>query len=268
MTYDNILLEVDKGVATLTLNRPAKLNALDAELLQEAAPVIRELNHDDDVKVLIITGAGRAFCSGADLTTPVSGTDLSQPGIGRRARLEPFASFGWLIRQIAEFAKPTIAAVNGVAAGAGVALAVACDIRIAAENARFSCLFVHRGLVADCGTTYYLPRLVGLDKALELMWTGDMVDAREAERIGLVSRVVAADDLMKVTKEFALRLARGPSVSIELTKRLTYESLKTNSLPSQIAHEDFAQYVCRQTEDAKEGTLSFLEKREPRFQGK
>ena len=157
MTYDSILLEVDKGIATLTLNRPDKLNALDAKLLQEAAPVIRVLNHDDEVKVLIITGADRAFCSGADLTAPVSGADLNQQGIGRRARLEPFASFGWLIRQIDEFAKPAIAAVNGVAVGAGIAVALACDLRIVSEDARFSFLFVHRGLVADCGTTYYLP---------------------------------------------------------------------------------------------------------------
>lgn len=268
MTYQSIILEVDEGVALLTLNRPDKLNALNPTILQESAAVIRKLNDDDEVKVLIITGAGRAFCSGADLTAPVSGTDSTQPDIGRRARLEPFASFGWLIRQIDGFAKPVIGAVNGAAVGAGLAVALACDIRIASEDARFSCIFVRRGLVADCGTTFYLPRVVGIDKALELMWTGDIIDAKEAERIGLVSRVVAADDLIKVAKEFALRLACGPSVSIELMKRLTYEGLRANSLASQLAHEDFAQDVCRQTEDAKEGVRSFLEKREPHFQGR
>lgn len=266
--YRSINLEVNEGVATLTLNRPDRLNALDAEILQESATVIEKLNDDDEVKVLIITGGGRAFCSGADLSASVSGTDLNQLDIGRRPRLEPFARFGWLIRQIDGFAKPVIAAVNGVAVGAGLAVALACDIRIASESARFSCIFVRRGLVADCGTTFYLPRLVGLDKALELLWTGDIIDAREAERIGLVSRVVAADDLMKIAKEFALRLVYGPSVSIELMKRLAYEGLRANSLPSQLAHEDFAQNVCRQTEDAKEGVRSFLEKREPRFQGR
>ena len=268
MAHESIILEVDDGVATLTLNRPDKLNALNPILLQESAKVIRELNDDDDVKVLIITGAGRAFCSGADVTGPVSGTSLNQPGIGRRERLEPFVSFGWLIRQIDGFAKPTLAAINGIAAGAGLAVALVCDIRIASEDSQFSCIFVRRGLVADCGTTFYLPRVVGVDKALELMWSGDFIDAREAERIGLVTRVVPADDLLNVAKEFASRLAHGPTVSIELQKRLTYEGLKTTSVQLQMAHEDFAQHICSQTEDAKEGTASFMEKRESHFKGR
>jgi len=267
MKYKSIITEISDGVAVLSLNRPDKLNALDPTLLQESAAVIRELNDRDEIKILIITGMGRAFCTGADLTSPILGTDLNQPGIDRRARLEPFVSFGWLIRQVKEFAKPSIAAVNGIVAGGGLALALACDIRIASENARFSCIFVRRGLVADCGTTFYLPRMVGTAKALELMWTGDFIDADEAERIGLVNRVVTAEDLMKVAREFACRLARGPSVPIELMKRLTYEGLKTSSLESQLAHEDFAQYVCRQSDDFKEGAKSFLEKREPRFKG-
>jgi 2-(1,2-epoxy-1,2-dihydrophenyl)acetyl-CoA isomerase len=198
----------------------------------------------------------------------VVGTDLNQPGIGRRERLSPFVSFGWLIRQIDEFAKPAIAAVNGIAVGGGLALALACDIRIASEDAKFSSIFVRRGLVADCGTTFYLPRAVGAAKALELMWTGDIIDAAEASRIGLVNRVVPADDLMKTANEFASKLARGPSISIEFHKQLTYEGLKTDSVQTQMAHEDFAQYVCRQTEDVKEGRNSFLEKREPRFKGR
>ena len=268
MTYESIILEVDEGVATLTLNRPDKLNALDPALLHESSTVIRKLNDDDEVKVLIITGAGRAFCSGADLTGPVSGTSLDQPGIGRRERLESFVSFGWLIRQIDGFAKPAIAAINGIVAGGGLGVALACDIRIASEEARFSSIFVRRGMVADCGTTFYLPRVVGMAKALELMWTGDIIDAHKAERLGLVSRLVPADDLMKVTKEFALRLARGPSVSIELQKRLAYDGLKADSVLSQMVQEDFAQHVCGQTEDVKEGRQSFIEKREPRFKGR
>ena len=268
MTYESIILEVDEGVATLTLNRPDKLNALDPTILHESTAVVQKLNADDEVKVLVITGAGRGFCSGADLTGAISGTSLAQPDIGRRERLEPFVSFGWLVRHIDEFAKPAIAAINGIVAGAGLGIALACDIRIASESARFSSIFVRRGLVADCGTTFYLPRVVGVAKALEMMWTGDIIDAKEAERIGLVSRIVPADDLMKETKEFALRLARGPSVSIELQKRLTYEGLKTDSILSQMAQEDFAQHVCGQTEDVREGRASFIEKREPRFKGR
>jgi len=268
MAYESIILEIDDGVATLTLNRPNKLNALNPSLLQESAKVIRELNDDDEVKVLIITGAGRAFCSGNDLSAPIGGTDPSQPGIGRRQRLDPFVSFGWLIRQIEAFSKPTIAAVNGIAAGGGLSVAIACDIRIASEDATFSAIFVRRGLVADCGATFYLPRLVGVDRALELMWTGDFIDAKEAERIGLVTRVMPADNLLESAKEFASRLAHGPSVSIELQKRLTYDSLKTTSVEAQMAQEDFAQHVCSNTEDVKEGSASFAEKREPNFKGR
>ena len=268
MAFQSIVLEIDEGVATLTLNRPDKLNALDPTLLQESAAAIRGLNDDDEIKVLIVTGAGRGFCSGADMAAPVSGTDLDQPGIGRRARLDPFVSFGWLVRQMDEFAKPAIAAVNGIAAGGGLAVALACDIRIASESARFSSIFVRRGLVADCGTTFYLPRVVGAAKALELMWTGDIIDAAEAARIGLVNQVVPAENLMEVVNAFASRLAHGPSVSIELHKRLAYEGLKTDSVQTQMAHEDFAQYICRQTDDVKEGRRSFLEKRDPRFEGR
>ncbi|MBF0278627.1 MAG: enoyl-CoA hydratase/isomerase family protein [SAR324 cluster bacterium] len=268
MTFQSIIVEVEEEVATLTLNRPDKLNALNPSLLQETAAAIREMNDDDKIKSLIITGNGRAFCSGADLSEPVSAADVNQKGINRRERLSPFVSYGWMIRQIDEFSKPVIAAVNGIAVGGGLALALACDIRIASENARFASIFVRRGLVADCGTTFYLPRLVGAAKALELMWTGDFVDATEAERIGLVNRVVPAENLLKTTGEFALRMARGPSISIELHKRLTYEGLRAESVQTQMANEDYARYVCRQTDDVKEGINSFLEKREPIFKGR
>lgn len=267
MTYKTIILEVSDGVATLTLNRPDKLNALSPTLLQEAAGAIQELNNNDDIKALIITGAGKGFCSGADLTEPVTGSDMKQPGIGRRVRLEPFVSFGWLIKQIDQFAKPTIAAVNGIAAGGGLGIALACDIRIAAESARFASVFVKRGLVPDCGVTFYLPRLVGLSKALELMWSGSIISAQEAKNLGMVNQVIPADKLSDMARNFGLMLARGPSVAIELTKRLVYEGLKTDSILSQLAQEDSAQSVCRQTDDVKEGVAAFLEKREPRFSG-
>ena len=268
MTFQSIIVETEEGVATLTLNRPEKLNAFNPTLLHETAAAIRDMNDDDEIKVLIITGAGRGFCSGHDFSEPVSGADFNQPGINRRVRLNPFVSYGWMIRQLDEFAKPVIAAVNGIAAGGGLALALACDIRIASEDARFSSLFVRRGLVADCGTSFYLPRLVGAAKALELTWTGDIIDAAEAARIGLANRLVPAEDLLKTAGEFALRLARGPSVSIELNKRLTYEGLRADSVQTQMANEDFARYVCRQTDDFKEGINSFLEKREPIFKGR
>ena len=164
--------------------------------------------------------------------------------------------------------KPSIAVVNGAAVGAGLSIALLCDIRIASDVARFSSIFVRRGLVADCGASYYLPRLVGAAKALELMWTGDIIDAKEAERIGLVRCVVPADELMKEAKEFALRLARGPSVVIELMKRMVYDGLNSNNFHSQMAQENFGQYVAWLTEDYREGVDSFIEKRESQFKGR
>ena len=268
MPYETVLTEKEDGVLILTFNRPEKLNSLEARLLREAAGALQEANHDDEVQVAVITGAGRAFCSGADLTAPVSGIEYNQPDINRNIRLQPYVSFGWLMEQIEGFGKPVIAAVNGIASGAGLAIAAACDIRIASEDARFSSIFVKRGLVPDCGTTYYVPRLVGISKALELMWSGDFVDAREAERIGLVNRVVPADTLMTEAREYARRLARGPSVAIELIKRLTYDSLRASTLTVQLGNESDATNLCRQTEDFQEGIKAFLEKREPRFKGR
>ena len=268
MPYQTILLDKEDGVVTLSFNRPQKLNSLDAQISDEAAEAIRELNDDDETKVLIITGAGRAFCSGADLTATVSGTDTTAPGLGRRARTQPFARVGRLMKQLTEFDKPSIAAVNGAAVGAGLSIALLCDIRIAADDARFSSIFVRRGLVADCGASFYLPRVVGVARALELMWTGDIIDAKEAERIGLVRCVVPAAELIREAKALAFRLARGPSVAIELMKRMVYDGLRANDFASQLAHEDFAQYVARLTEDYKEGVNSFIEKREAKFKGR
>jgi len=268
MPYESILLDKEEGIATLAFNRPQKMNSLGVQMLDEAAAAIRELNDDDETKVLIITGTGRAFSAGADLTAEVKGTDTTAPGLKRRARTLPFARFGYLMKRLHEFDKPTIAAVNGVAVGAGLSVALLCDIRIAADDARFSSIFIKRGLVADCGATFYLPRVLGTAKALELMWTGDMIDAKEAERIGLVRSVVPAAELMKEAKALALRFAKGPSVAIELTKRMVYDGLKANDFSSQLANEGLAQEICYKTEDYKEGVDAFVEKREAKFKGK
>lgn len=268
MAYETILVERKDGVLILTFNRPDRLNAFTAKLLQESTRVLQEASGDDEVKAAIITGAGRAFCSGNDLADPMGGVDIKQPGINRNVVMKPFVSFGWLMEQIENFPKPLIAAVNGIASGLGLAIASACDIRIASENARFASIYVKRGLIPDAGTTYYLPRVVGASKALEMMWSGDFVDAQEAKRIGLVNCVVPADKLMTEARGYAKRLAAGPSVVIEMTKHLVRDSLRASSLMTQMANESFAVSLCAQTEDALEGITAFLEKREPKYKGR
>lgn len=268
MVYKSIILEKSDGIATVTLNRPDKLNSLNHMILQEMVKAIDDVRENDEIKVLVITGAGRAFCSGADLTSEIYGTDPKQPGINRPFRLEPFVSFGTVMKRLRNFHKPIIAAVNGVVAGGGLSMVCLCDIRIASEQAKFSAIFVKRALVADCGTTYTLPRLVGIQKALELMWTGDMIDAKEAERIGLVSKVVPHDQLMATVRELATKIANGPSVAIELMKKIVYEGFEANNFAASLAYEGWAQEMCFLTDDIKEATNAFLEKREPKFTGK
>lgn len=268
MAYETIIVEKDNGVATLILNRPDKLNSLDPTILQETVEAVDEMREDDEIKVLIITGAGRAFCSGADITTQPNGADPKQPGINRPFRLEPFVSFGTVMKRLRNFHKPVIAAVNGMVAGGGLGIACLCDIRIASDQAKFSAIFVKRGLVADCGTTYTLPRLVGLQKAMELMWTGDIIDAKEAEQIGLVLRVVPHDQLMLVARELASKIASGPSLAIELMKKMVYDGLEANNFSASIAYEAWAQGMCFPTDDVQEALNAFLEKREPNFTGK
>lgn len=268
MDYEDIILEQGDGTVTMSLNRPAKLNALGPTLLDEMADAVENFERDDEAKVLVITGKGRAFCSGADLTGSVSGADTTVPGIARGVKLEPFARYGRVFNLLHQTRKPIIAAVNGIASGAGLSLASVCDIRIASETATFSAIFVRRGLVSDCGATYILPRIVGTSKALEMMWTGDFIDANEALRFGLVSRIVPPDELMNSAKSLAVRIAQGPSIAIESMKLMVYRGLENNSFDAQMALEAFSQNVCRVSEDCKEGINAFIEKREPRFKGR
>lgn len=266
MDYQDIIFEVKDGIATLTLNRPEKMNAISNKMMSEELPdALSRIEKEDDIKVLILTGAGdRAFCTGADagdrLVTRMAGKRIEA---SRRERIKPL---GWIGEMIYRLPKPAIAAVNGVTAGAGASLAMLCDIRICSENSRFSLVFVKRGLVPDTGASYLLPRLVGMAKALELMWTGDLIDAREAERIGLVNRVVPKEDLMGEARKLALRLTSGPSIAIELIKSLARKSMD-NTYEEQLVFESRAQQLCMTTEDFKEGVQSFLEKRGPHFTG-
>ncbi|MDO9209695.1 MAG: enoyl-CoA hydratase-related protein, partial [Deltaproteobacteria bacterium] len=224
---------------------------------------LQEVQEDDNLRALIITGAGRGFCSGADVAAQAARAAGQQVDTSRKTIL---ALVGNLILAFEKINKPIIAAVNGIAAGVGLTITLACDLRIASTNARFAAIWVKRGLIADGGATLLMPLIVGMDKALELFFTGDIIDAQEAERIRLVSKVVPHEELMSHAKELAKKIASGPPISVELVKRVTWEKIR-NQLREQLLLESYAQNVCRTTQDQKEAVKAFMEKREPQFKG-
>jgi 2-(1,2-epoxy-1,2-dihydrophenyl)acetyl-CoA isomerase len=261
MSVEGLIFTKENGIATITFNRPEKLNAVTEAMRTEVHRIATELRTDEETKALIITGTGEAFSTGADASELTA--DYSGP-------IEPYIlkrPMGWWILPVRHFPKPTIAAIPGIVAGVTFSLALACDFRIASEKARFSMVFVKRGLIPDGGATYYLPRMVGTSKALELMLSGDTFDVREAERLGLVNKVVPHEQLLDAARELAAKIANGPSVAIELIKRGVYRGVQ-NDLEPQLEFETLAQRICFQTEDFKEGITSFLEKREPKFKGR
>ncbi len=251
-------------ICTITLNRPDVLNAFNDQLTTELGEALKNAERDANTRVIVITGAGRAFSSGqdlADLKTRYVPGYVPELGEDLRRRYNP------IIKRIREMEKPVIAAVNGVAAGAGCSLALACDMRIASDQASFIEVFVNVGLIPDSGSTFVLPRLVGLGKAMELCCTGQKVDANEALRIGLVNQVVPAAELTAATAKLAGKLASLPSRAIALTKRLLNQSMG-NDLNAQLEAEAYDQETAGKTADHHEGVMSFLEKRKPSFQGK
>jgi 2-(1,2-epoxy-1,2-dihydrophenyl)acetyl-CoA isomerase len=264
MAFDQIAFDREGPVARLTLNRPDKLNALTGVMSDELVDALGQIEEDPDLRAALLTGAGRGFCAGQDLT---EFDDAYRKG--ERPDIEEHLSHTYhrLIPAMTRLPKPIVCAVNGVAAGAGISVALACDIRIAGASARFTQAFVKIGLVPDSGGTYLLPRAVGYAKALELSLTGDMVDAGTAREIGLVSLVVPDEDLADEAGELASRLAGMPTAALGETKRLLQASLAP-ALEEALAREAEAQARMGQTEDHLEGVMAFVEKRAPRFTGR
>jgi enoyl-CoA hydratase/carnithine racemase len=257
----SFLYDVREGVAWITLNRPERLNALTFEVYRELTDAFAALGSEDKVRAVVLTGAGRAFCSGGDVR------DIIGELQGRDAEglLEFTRMTCELVRNIRALRKPVIASLNGTTAGAGACIALASDLRIASTEARIAFLFVRVGLSgADMGAAHLLPRLVGLSKATEMLYTGDFITAEEALRCGLYNRVVAATELESETRAMAERLARGPGFALAMTKEMLNREMDV-SLDTALEWEARAQAVCMRHPDYAEAYRAFIEKREPRF---
>ena len=260
MEENDILVTRHGHVATVTMNRPEVLNAMSEEHLNRLADIWRELRSDDTVRAVIMTANGRGFCSGADLRK----VDMAK---GKRTRPAIGIKEDWLSPLI-EITKPTVAAVNGVAAGAGLAIALACDVRVSSEAARYSAIFANIAMPAIDGVTWMLPRIVGLSKALEMIMSADILGAQEAERIGLTSYVVPPERLMERAMELAEKFAASAPVAVQLSKTMVYRNLNRSyadhlegSYYAGTVNRNFAQH------DLEEGQKAFREKRRPEFKG-
>ena len=239
------------------------MNAFGGRMRQEIAEVIDDVCNDNDVRVIVITGAGKAFCVGGDVTEFVSGETKALAEASPTER----PAMSKIVLALNKAEKPVIAAVNGVAAGGGVNLALSCDIRIASEKARFGQVFTRRGVHPDWGGIYFLPRLVGYAKAAELIFSAEVIDAQEAYRIGMVNKVVPHEKLMETVNEMAGRIAKNAPIPIAFAKRGLQNFYKWD-IAQALDYESFVLGVTMKSEDIKEGFTAFLEKREPKFKGR
>lgn len=262
MSFETLHVDRHDGVVTVTLDRPQRKNAASGLLWHELDEVLRLTGRSRDDRVLVLTGAGGDFCSGADLSDPAGmSNDPQDPQLLRMQ----FVSR--VVLALHELGKPTLAKVRGVAAGAGMSLALACDLVVASDTSRFSAIFARRGLSLDAGASWLLPRLVGLHRAKELAFFAELLGADEVARLGLVNKVVPDGELDEICDAWAARLASGPPLALAMTKRLLNDS-SGSSFSEALEHESWAQTVNFATDDTREAMAAFLEKREPRFGGR
>jgi 2-(1,2-epoxy-1,2-dihydrophenyl)acetyl-CoA isomerase len=264
---DNILLDTTDGVATLTLNRPDRLNAVDWDTATRLIDLLRETRLRDDVHAIVLTGAGRSFCAGGDLAWVDSDSLMSERVVPRDQRKNAFGPFAAVTQAIVEVDKPIVAALHGHVAGVGLVYAMACDRRFADDTLRASAIFVKRGMAPECGLSYFLPRLVGVPEALRLVTTGAWVEAEEAKRIGLVDELTPKAEALAAARAYAADLARGPSIAVDLARRNIYRALNA-TLQQTFDYELLASSIASASEDAREGVQAFLEKRDPHFKGR
>ena len=275
MAYRALKLEKEGPVAIITLNRPDAGNSFDFRLMEEVDAVLREVSKDKSIRAVILTGAGKYFSTGINLSmfTDAKGMVEKDGGVEDKITADDDQTYGkgtvvGAVIRMRSMSKPVIAAINGPTVGAGLSLVLGCDIRIASDKARFSMIFVKRGIAADTGGSFTLPRAVGVAKACEMILTGDMIDAAEAERIGLVNRVVPHDNLMKSARELAVKIAKNPPLAVAMAKADIYKAMEEKDLIKQLKREEKTQVVLINTEDFMEAATAFLEKREPVFKGK
>jgi len=265
---DALRLEKHDGVATLTLNRPEVRNALTTAMFQNMEQMLLEIEADDAVRVVVLTGTGVNFSAGADLK-PTSKEERKRslaPGFAGDLGGDILARGNRCILRLRKLPKPVIGSVNGDAVGIGFSLALATDIRIASDNARFGAVFSRIGLAPDGGVSYFLRELVGSARALELLFTGKIIDAEKAEQLGLVNQVVSSDQLVSVTAQMAADLAKGPTLAYGFAKTAVYEAANLN-LASVLDLETRNQQIAGRSQDAREGVRAFIEKRAPEFRG-
>jgi 2-(1,2-epoxy-1,2-dihydrophenyl)acetyl-CoA isomerase len=260
MTYDTLLYSIDGGILTLTLNRPDSYNACNEQLTTDLQAALKEAEKDPAVRTIIFTGAGKAFCSGQDLK------DAPAPGTRRSLADSLQRRYNPIIRKLATMPKPIVFAINGVAAGAGCSLALACDIRVMSERAYLLQAFVNIGLVPDSGSSYFLARTAGYARAFEIATMGEKIPAARALELGLVNRVVPPESLMDEARTFAERYASGPTKAYGYIKKMLHRA-EGGSLDEALDYEIFMQEAAGRTNDYQEGVKSFVEKRKPEFKG-